>query len=319
MERRELGRSGLMVPPLCFGGNVFGWTADEPRSFALLDALLEAGLNFIDTADVYSRWVPGHPGGESETIIGRWLAQRGGRDRVIIASKVGADMGEGKTGLSARRIREAVDASLQRLGTDHIDLYQSHRDDEETPLAETLGAYADLIKAGKVRAIGASNHSAARLAEALDISAAGGLPRYETLQPLYNLMERPAFEADLAQLCLDRQLGVIPYSALASGFLTGKYRAKADTAHRERGSRVEKYLDARGMRVIAALERAGARHGAKPAAVALAWMLAKPAITAPIVSATSVEQLGDLLAATHLKLDAAEVRELDEASAPPAA
>jgi aryl-alcohol dehydrogenase-like predicted oxidoreductase len=315
MECRELGRSGLKVPPICFGGNVFGWTADETRSFALLDTLVDAGLSFIDTADIYSRWVPGHQGGESETIIGRWLAKRGGRDRVIIATKVGGDMGDGKTGLSARHIKEAVDASLKRLGTDYIDLYQSHRDDEETPLPETLGAYSDLIKAGKVRAIGASNYSAARLAEALGVSAATGLPRYETLQPLYNLMERPAFEGDFEQVCLDQQLGVIPFSSLASGFLTGKYRSKADIANRERGSRVEKYLDARGMRVIAALDTVGARHGAKPAAVALAWMMAKPAITAPIASATSVEQLGDLVAATSLTLDSEEVRALDEASA----
>ncbi len=314
MERHELGRSGLKVPPLCFGGNVFGWTVDEARSFSLLDALVDAGLGFIDTADIYSRWVPGHEGGESETIVGRWLAKRGGRDRVIIATKVGADMGGGKTVLSARRIKEAVDASLKRLGTDYIDLYQSHTDDEATPLLETLGAYGDLIKAGKVRAVGASNYSAARFAQALDVSAATGLPRYETLQPLYNLMERPAFEGGLEQVCLAQHVGVIPYSSFASGFLTGKYRSEADIANRARGSRVKNYLDERGMRVLAALDMAGARYGAEPAAVALAWMMAKSAVTAPIVSATSVKQLEGLLAAIRLSLDAEAIRELNEAS-----
>ncbi len=235
---------------------------------------------------------------------------------MIIATKVGADMGGGRTGLSAHRIKEAVDASLKRLGTDYIDLYQSHTDDKETPLAETLGAYGDLIKAGKVRVIGASNYSAARLVEALDVSAACGLPRYETLQPLYNLMERPTSEESLQQVCLDRHVGVIPYSSLASGFLTGKYRSKADIANRERGSRVEKYLDVRGMRVVAALDAAGTRHGAEPATVALAWMMAKPAVTAPIASATSVRQIEGLVAATRLTLHAETVRELDEASAP---
>ena len=316
MERRELGKTGLKVPPLCFGGNVFGWTADEARSFTLLDALVDAGLVFIDTADVYSRWVPGHEGGESEAIIGRWLARRGCRDKVIIATKVGMDMGAGRVGLSAARIGEAVDASLKRLGTDYIDLYQSHRDDEDTPFEETLSAFADLIKAGKVRAIGASNVSAARLTEALKVSAANGLPRYETLQPLYNLMERPAFEGALEQVCLDNHLGVIPFFALASGFLTGKYRSKADTATGARGSHVDKYLDARGMRVVAALDAVGARYDAKPATVALAWLMAKPAVTAPIVSATNVEQLADVVAATRLTLDAEAVRALEAASDP---
>ncbi|MDE1149796.1 MAG: aldo/keto reductase [Azospirillaceae bacterium] len=316
MEHRELGRSGLKVPPLCFGGNVFGWTADEARSFALLDALVEAGLNFIDTADVYSRWVPGHTGGESETIIGRWLAKRGRRDDVVIATKVGMDMGEGKTGLSARRIRQAVDESLARLNTDYIDLYQSHSDDQGTPLEETLGAYDALIKAGKVRAIGASNYSAARLSQALEVSAANGLPRYETLQPLYNLVERPAFEGELEQVCLTRKVGVIPFFSLASGFLTGKYRSKEDAAGKARARHVEKYLNDHGFRVVAALDTVGARHGAKPAAVALAWLMAKPAITAPIASATSVEQLADLVAATRLTLDTDAIAELDAASAP---
>ena len=316
MQRRKLGRSHLLVPPLCFGANVFGWTANETTSFELLDALVDAGLTFIDTADVYSRWVPGHEGGESEAIIGRWLAQRGGRDRLVIATKVGLDMGEGRTGLSPRRIGQAVDASLRRLGTDYIDLYQSHSDDAETPLAETLGAYAELIEAGKVRAVGASNYSAARLAEALDLSEAHGLPRYETLQPLYNMVERPAFEGDLQRACLARDVGVIPYFSLASGFLTGKYRSKADVAGRERGSRVEKYLDERGRRVLAALDEAAGRRGVTPAAIALAWLMAKPGVTAPIVSATSVGQLGDLLAATDLTLDVEAMRALDEASAP---
>ncbi len=316
MELFELGRSGLNVPRLCFGGNVFGWTVDENGSFELLDALVDAGLNFIDTADVYSRWVPGHEGGESESIIGRWLASRGGRERVILATKVGVDMGGGKTGLSARRIQEAVDASLTRLGTDYIDLYQSHTDDADTPLAETLGAYADLISAGKVRAIGASNYSPARLAEALDLSAATGLPRYESLQPLYNLVERSGLEKELAELCLQQHVGVIPYSSLASGFLTGKYRSIKDTAGRQRGGRVQKYLNEEGMHLLATLDATAALHKVKPAAIALAWLIAKPAVTAPIVSAVSLEQLQDLLPAIDLTLDAEAIRTLDEASAP---
>ncbi|RZL42274.1 MAG: aldo/keto reductase [Variovorax sp.] len=317
MQLRPLGRSGLQVSPLAFGGNVFGWTVDESLSFSLLDAWLDAGFNFVDTADVYSRWVPGHAGGESETIIGKWLRQSGKRNRLVLATKVGKPMGDGKSGLSAAYIREAVDASLRRLQTDHIDLYQSHDDDAGTPFEETLGAFADLIKAGKVRAIGASNHTAPRLAEALDVSERAGLPRYESLQPLYNLCDRSEFEDALEPLCLERGVGVINFYALAAGFLTGKYRTEADAQKSARGeSTTKKYLNPRGLRILAALDIVGRRHGVPIAQVALAWQLARPAITAPIASATSLEQLRGLVAAAELKLDAASIRELDEASEP---
>ncbi|MDE2006206.1 MAG: aldo/keto reductase [Rhodospirillales bacterium] len=314
MDKRTLGRSAIRLAPLAFGANVFGWTADKAMSFRLLDGFLAAGFDFIDTADVYSRFHPGNQGGESETIIGEWLAARGGRDRVIIASKCGIEMGPDMKGLSRRYIMQAVDASLKRLRTDHIDLYQAHRDDPETPLAETLGAFADLIKAGKVRAIGASNYSAARLAEALAVSAREGLPRFESLQPLYNLVERDAFEGELEQLCLREGLGVIPYYSLASGFLTGKYRTEADTAGRTRGSRAAKYLTPKGLATLGALDRVAARYAAKPGQVALAWMIARPSITAPIASATNPEQLAELVAAPALRLDAAAIAEIDAAS-----
>jgi aryl-alcohol dehydrogenase-like predicted oxidoreductase len=314
MEMRKLGRSGIKVPKLCFGGNVFGWTADEARSFELLDALVEAGLTFIDTANVYSYWVPGHMGGESEAIIGRWLKARGGRDKLVIATKVGMKMGDGREGLKPDYIRVAVEESLQRLQTDYIDLYQSHRDDESVPLAETLGAYAELIQAGKVRAIGASNYSAARLTEALDLSKQHNLPRYETVQPEYNLVTRGIFEGDLEKVCLTNDVGVINFYGLASGFLSGKYRRKADTEGKARGSRVEKYLDERGLRILDALDEIAAAHETKPAAIALAWLMARPAITAPIASATSVEQLQDLIAATRIELSGPEIHRLDQAS-----
>ncbi|MGI4777581.1 MAG: aldo/keto reductase [Janthinobacterium lividum] len=315
MQLRALGRSGLQVSPLAFGGNVFGWTVDEATSFRLLDAWLDAGFNFVDTADVYSRWVPGHDGGESETIIGKWLRQTDKRNRVILATKVGKPMGDDRVGLSAAYIREAVDASLQRLKTDHIDLYQSHDDDAGTPLEETAGAFADLIKAGKVRAIGASNFTAARLAEALDVAERTGLPRYESLQPLYNLCDRAAYEAELEPLCVERGVGVINFYALAAGFLTGKYRTEADAAKSARGATTtKKYLNPRGLRILAALDAVGARHGVAPGQVAIAWQLARPSVTAPIASATSTAQLDDLASAVALKLDAASIAELDTAS-----
>ncbi|MBV9455995.1 MAG: aldo/keto reductase, partial [Bradyrhizobium sp.] len=301
MKKRRLGRSDLEVAPFCFGGNVFGWTADEKTSFALLDAFVAAGFDFIDTADAYSRWVPGHTGGESEVIIGRWIKARGNRDKVIIATKVGADMGGGRT-MAASYVRKAVDDSLKRLQTDYIDLYQTHWDDEKTPLEEVLSTYAGLIKAGKVRVIGASNYSAARLKEALDISARKGLPRYESLQPQYNLVERQDYEAELGPLCRREQIGVIPYYSLASGFLTGKYRSKDDAKKSPRGAGATKYLDERGLRVIAALDEVAAAHKASVAQVALAWLLSKPELTAPIASATSLPQLEELLGAVRLEL-----------------
>ncbi len=316
MEKRQLGRSDLRVSPLCFGGNVFGWTADEATSFRLLDRFVEAGLDFVDTADVYSAWAPGNKGGESETILGNWFAQGGGRrERVVLATKVGSPMGKGKKGLSPAYIKEAVEASLKRLRTDRIDLYQSHWDDPETPFEETLSTYADLIRDGKVRAIGASNLTAARLTEALEASVRAGLPRYESLQPEYSLAERAGFEGELERACREHGLGVITYFSLARGFLTGKYRSQADLGQSPRGEGVGKYLNERGHRILAALDEIAARHGAKPASVALAWLIAKPAMTAPIASATKPGQLEGLIAAASLALDAEEVGHLDRASA----
>jgi aryl-alcohol dehydrogenase-like predicted oxidoreductase len=314
MKKRRLGRSDLEVAPFCFGGNVFGWTADEKTSFALLDAFVEAGFDFIDTADAYSRWVPGHTGGESEAIIGRWMKARGNRDKVVIATKVGADMGSGRT-MAPAYMRKAVEDSLKRLQTDRIDLYQTHWDDEKTPLEEVLSTYADLIKAGRVRVIGASNYSAARLRAALDISAKKGLPRYETLQPQYNLMERKEYEAELGPLCRKEQIGVIPYYSLASGFLSGKYRSKDDAGKSPRGSGATKYLDERGLRVLSALDAIAAERKATVAQVALAWLIARPELAAPIASATSVAQLHELVGAVRLELSAADVARLDAASA----
>ncbi len=314
-ETRELGRSGLQVAPLAFGGNVFGWSADEKTSFALLDAFVDAGFNLVDTADVYSSWVPGNRGGESETIIGRWLQRSGKRDRVVLATKV-AKWGE-QPGLSAANINDAVEGSLRRLQVDTIDLYQAHEDDESVPLEETLGAFARLVEQGKVRAIGASNYRAPRLRDALAVSAQYNLPRYETLQPEYNLYDRAGYEAGLEPLVREQGLGVISYYSLASGFLTGKYRS-ADDASRSsaRGaSVVQRYLNARGTRVLAALDDIAARHRATPAQVALAWLIARPGITAPIASATSVEQLREILVAATLQLDASDIAQLDQASA----
>lgn len=316
MDKRRLGRSDLMVSPLCLGGNVFGWTADEVTSFKVLDAYADAGLNFIDTADVYSTWVPGHKGGESEAIIGKWMKARGNRDRLVIATKVGSEMGQNRKGLSKSYIRSAVETSLQRLQTDYIDLYQSHRDDLDTPQQETLGAYEELIRDGKVRAIGASNFTAARLKEALEISAELGLPRYESLQPKYNLSDRAEYETDLESLCRKEEIGVIPYYGLASGFLTGKYRSEVDFGKSVRGGRMAAYLDDRGKRILAALDAVSARKDATPAQVALAWLMARPGITAPIASATGMEQIRDLVKATEVRLDKDDIAQLDRASNP---
>ena len=315
MQQRPLGRSGLSVAPLAFGGNVFGWTADEATSFNLLDAFVDAGFNLVDTADVYSRWAKGHSGGESETVIGRWLKKSRKRERIVLATKVGMDLGDGKVGLAPRYIRQAVEDSLRRLQTDRIDLYQSHQDDPKTPLEDTLATYSDLMREGKVRAIGASNYTAERLEAALQTSARLKLPRYETLQPLYNLMERPAYEEQLEPLCRREGLGVINYFGLASGFLTGKYRSEADAAKSVRGGNlVKKYLNERGRKVLDALDSAAAQHKATPAQVALAWQMARPGLTAPIASATSVAQFEELAGAARLSLDAATLAAIDAAS-----
>jgi aryl-alcohol dehydrogenase-like predicted oxidoreductase len=314
MQKRRLGNAGLEIAPLMFGGNVLGWTADEATSFRLLDRFVAAGLDAIDTADVYSSWVAGNKGGESETVIGNWLAARGGRDKVIIATKVGHDMPGAGKGLSRAHILRSCEDSLRRLRTDYIDLYQSHADDASTPLEETLSAYQALIGQGKVRAVGASNYGAARLAEALKVSAAKGLPRYECLQPHYNLYERADYERQLQPLVLKEGIGVIAYYALASGFLTGKYRSAADFAQSPRGAGAKSKLDARGLAILAALDQVAARTGSKPASVALAWLMARPGIAAPIASATTLDQLEELIAATRLELDVEAVRQLDAAS-----
>ncbi|MGN2245202.1 aldo/keto reductase [Frateuria sp. GZRR35] len=317
MQLRPLGRSPLAIAPLVFGGNVFGWSADEKRSFGLLDAFVDAGFNLVDTADVYPAWVPGNRGGESETIIGRWLKASGKRDKVLIATKV-AKWAE-QPGLSPVNIQQAVDGSLKRLQVDCIDLYQAHEDDASVPLADTLGAFGRLIEQGKVRAIGASNYTADRFAEALRASAEHGLPRYESLQPEYNLLRRTGYERELEPLIRREQVGVISYYALASGFLTGKYRSEADLAKsRARGAGVRKYLDARGLNILDALDRVAANHQATPAQIALAWLIARPGLTAPIASATSVEQLHELLDAVKLALAPDEITLLDQASAKPA-
>jgi aryl-alcohol dehydrogenase-like predicted oxidoreductase len=315
MQKRKLGNSGLEVSPLCFGGNVFGWTIDEPTSFTLLDSFLAAECNFVDTADFYSVWKPGNKGGESETIIGNWMKSRGNRSKIIVATKVGMELGPGKKGLSRAYIFRAVEDSLRRLQTDYIDLYQSHVDDPETPLQETLGTYADLIEQGKVRAIGASNYSADRLAEALQISNQFGYPRYGSLQPEYNLYDREKFEAALEPLCLEKNIGVIPYYSLASGFLTGKYRSEKDLSKSPRGQGVvKKYLNERGFRILNALDEVAKNHNATPGTVALAWLMARPSITAPIASATKLEQLNELVAATKLQLDNASIELLNKSS-----
>ena len=314
-EHRSLGRSGIQVPTLTFGGNVFGWTIDRSTSFSLLDALVEKGLNFIDTADVYSRWAPGNQGGESETIIGSWLKQSGKRDKIVLATKVGMEMGPNKTGLAPAYIRQSVEDSLRRLQTDYIDLYQAHRDDSDTPLQETLATFDALIKEGKVRAIGASNYSAERLAEALKVSADHGLARYETLQPEYNLYDRQDYESGLEKVAQENELGVINYYSLASGFLSGKYRQPEDAKKSKRGEGVvEKYLNERGLRILKALDQVAEANHATPTQVALAWQIARPSITAPIVSVTSLVQLEELSKAAALKLSSDDQRKLSEAS-----
>ena len=314
-KRRPLGRTGFEVAPLAFGANVFGWTVDEPSAFLLLDTFVDNGFNLIDTADVYSKWAPGNRGGESETIIGRWLALGGGRrEKVVIATKVGMEMPGGKKGLSASYILAAAQESLRRLQTDRIDLYQSHNEDPATPIEETLEAYGRLIRDGKVRAIGASNYGAESLARALAASESQGLPRYETLQPMYNLYSRSDYESKLAPLCVEKGLGVIPYYGLASGFLTGKYRSEADLGQSQRGAAVKKYLNERGLKILAALDEVAKANRAKPSQVALAWLMARPAVTAPIASATTRAQLRELMAAADLVLDAASIERLDRAS-----
>jgi aryl-alcohol dehydrogenase-like predicted oxidoreductase len=317
MQLRTLGRSALQVSPLCLGGNVFGWTADERTSFSILDAWIDAGFNFIDTADVYSRWVKGHSGGESEAVIGRWLKQGGGarRDRAVIATKVGMDMGDGKAGLSPKWIRQAVDDSLRRLNVDRIDLYQAHQDDPDTPLEATLEAFAELAAKGKVRAIGASNYSAARLAEALETSRRLGVPRYESLQPLYNLYDRAVFEKELRPLCIKDEIGVFSFYALAAGFLTGKYRKPEDMNASSRAGTIKRYLNERGLKILSALDEAAQRVGSTPARVATAWVMAQPGITAPIASASNLAQLDELVQASRLVLDAATLDALNRASA----
>lgn len=316
MQLRTLGLSGLRVTPLCLGGNVFGWTANEAASFTVLDALVSAGLNFIDTANVYSRWAPGHRGGESETIIGNWLKRSGKRQDMVIATKVGMEMAPDRKGLSAANIARSAEESLQRLQTDYIDLYFSHCDDATVPMEETLGAYQRLIEQGKVRNIGASNFTAARLAEALKVSRNGGLPQYQVLQPHYNLYARADYESTLEPWCLKNKVGVITYFALAAGFLSGKYRIAADAAKSRRGKGVvASFLNERGLRILAALDDVGGRYHASPASVALAWQIARPSITAPIASATNVSQLSELIAATQLEMDRAAIEQLNAASA----
>ena len=315
MERRTLGNSGLEIAPLIFGGNVFGWTVDEPSAFTLMDAFLASGFNCIDTADSYSTWVPGNRGGESETIIGKWMKLRGNRASVVIATKVGSEIDREKKGLSKSYILRAAEDSLRRLQTEYIDLYQTHRDDPDTPVEETLEAYALLVQQGKVRAIGASNLTAERLTASLEASDRKGYPRYQTMQPHYNLCERVGYEKDLERLCRAQKLAVIPYYPLASGFLTGKYRSENDLSKSTRGAGVRKYFNQRGFHIIAALDAVALRLRSTPAAVALAWLLARPGITAPIVSATSLRQWKELAAAPGIRLDSSSIELLNRAGA----
>jgi aryl-alcohol dehydrogenase-like predicted oxidoreductase len=316
MTKRRLGRTDLTIAPVVFGGNVFGWTADAKTSFDLLDRFTGAGFNAIDTADVYSAWAPGNKGGESETIIGAWMKARGNRNAVTVITKVGSEMGPGKKGLSARYIEEEVEASLKRLQIDAIDLYLSHWPDDSVPHEETLGAYQRLIAKGKIRWCGASNYSPAQLAAALEASKANGLPRYEALQPEYNLYDRASFDGPLRDLCRAQEIGVVTYFSLAKGFLSGKYRSEADLGQSPRGGGVKGYLNPRGFRILAALDEVAARHSVAPADVALAWIIARPGVTAPIASATSLAQLESLIRAASLVLSERDVAALDEASAP---
>ncbi|MGZ3998869.1 MAG: aldo/keto reductase [Flavisolibacter sp.] len=314
MEKRRLGNSELEIAPFALGGNVFGWTIDEKTSFEVLDAFIDAGFNFIDTADSYSTWAPGNKGGESETIIGNWMKSRNNRDKVLIATKVGSDMGQGKS-LKKKYILEEVEASLKRLQVNQIDLYQSHWDDLSTPVEETLEAYQQLVKQGKVRVVGASNFTKERLGEALKASKEAGLPRYQTFQPRYNLYDRQEFEREYEQICLQEKLGVIPYYGLAMGFLSGKYRSQSDLSQSARGKGVQNYLTPRGMKILGALDTVAKRFEVTQATIALAWLIARPAITAPIASATGVQQLQQLVKAATIKLDEESIRELDTASA----
>jgi aryl-alcohol dehydrogenase-like predicted oxidoreductase len=316
MQRVKLGKSELHVPVICLGGNVFGWTVSEADSFRQLDTALEAGLNFIDTADVYSRWAPGHHGGESEAILGKWMATGNKRSNVILATKLGIDMGDGKKGLKAAYIHQAVEDSLRRLQTDYIDLYQAHKDDEETPLEETLSAFDKLVQQGKVLHIGASNYSGARLAKALQVSKDNGLVSYISLQPHYNLVEREQFESELLPVVQEHGLGVIPYYSLAAGFLTGKYRAKEDAEGKVRAVTVKKYLNDWGFQVVKVLDEVAKEHHSTPARVALAWLMVQPGVTAPIASATSDKHLTDLIEAAKLKLDHTSIKKLTAVSAP---
>jgi aryl-alcohol dehydrogenase-like predicted oxidoreductase len=315
MNKRTLGHSILKIAPLAFGGNVFGWTVDETMSFSLLDKFVESGFNLIDTADIYSSWVQGHTGGESEVVVGKWLKRSGKREQVVIATKVGMEMGPGKKGLRKAYILQAVEDSLRRLQTDYIDLYQSHIDDGNTPQEETLEAYAQLVEQGKIRVIGASNYSAQRLQEAMHVSQQYHYPRYQSLQPEYNLYDRSDFESTLEPVCVEHGLGVICYFSLASGFLTGKYRSPQDTSKSVRGASMKKYMNERGFRILAALDETAKQHDASPASVALAWLIARPGITAPIASATTPEQLDALIKATTLQLDQASIERLNLASA----
>jgi aryl-alcohol dehydrogenase-like predicted oxidoreductase len=314
MEKREIGNSGIKINPFVFGGNVFGWTVNEKQSFEILDGFVDTGLNFIDTADVYSSWAPGNKGGESEMIIGKWLKKTGNRDKVIIATKVGKPMGPGKKGLSRKYITQAVEDSLKRLQTDHIDLYQSHEDDKDTPLLETLETFNDLIKQGKIRAIGASNYEGLRLKEALQVSKDHGLAAFQCLQPEYNLYAREQYEKELEPVCRERNIGVISYYSLASGFLTGKYRSEDDLSKSSRGPGIKKFINPRGYKILAALDKVAADYYTTPASVALAWILARPGITAPIASATSVKQLTELVEAVALDLNSDAIDLLNSAS-----
>lgn len=315
MKNRELGKSGLQVSPLCFGGNVFGWTVDEKQSFKLLDAFIDAGFNFIDTADTYSWWVPGNKGVESETIIGKWMAERKNRDRIILSTKTGSQNNERPGNVSKEFIISSIEGSLRRLKTDYIDLYQTHFDDENTPVEETLAAYDQLVKEGKVRVIGTSNMAPERIRESLKVSETEGFPKYQTLQPLYNLMERESYEKELKDIVKENNMGVLSYYSLASGFLTGKYRSTDDLSKSQRGGGVKKYLDEKGIRVLEALDKISEKHDTTQASISLAWLMARPTITSPIVSVTSLKQMESIIKAPQLKLEKEDMDLLNSVSA----